>query len=434
MLYNVYGPTEASIDTTFWLCERVTAHSSIPIGRPLPNSNIYILDELLRPVPIGVPGELHIGGVGLARGYLNRPDLTAEKFIPNPFSSAPGTRLYKTGDLARYLSDGKIEFLDRVDQQVKVRGFRIELGEIGAAIGRHPAVRETVVLAHEDSSGEKRLVAYLIAKPDCPLAIEHLRSFLKDELPDYMMPAVFVPLEALPLMPNGKVDRRALPAPDRTQAETGNPFVASRTPTEELVTQIWAQVLGVERVGIHDDFFHLGGHSLLATQVVSRLREAFQVDLPLRGIFELPTVAGLAENIELAMRAGHKLTTPPILPAPRDGELPLSFAQQRLWFIDQLDPGNSAYNFPAAVRLTGPLDLAALQKSLNEIVKRHEVLRTTFVTVEGRPVQVIDPTLDRHAAGGGPAGAGRSRARNPGAAASRRRGSASIRSGQRSAP
>ena len=207
-----------------------------------------------------------------------------------------------------------------------------------------------------------------------------------------MAPADFVMLDTLPLMPNGKVDRRALPIPDRRPVETDLPFVSSRSPTEELVVQIWSQILNVERIGIHDNFFHLGGHSLLATQVVSRLREAFQVDLPLRRIFELPTVAGLAESIELSRQAGLKLAAPPILPVPRDGNLPLSFAQQRLGFIDQLDPGNSVYNFPAAVRLTGPLDLTALQQSLNEIVKRHEVLRTTFVTVDGRPAQVIAQT------------------------------------------
>jgi amino acid adenylation domain-containing protein len=391
-LYNVYGPTEASIDTTYWLCEGVTADSSIPIGRPIPNSTIYILDDLLRPVPIGAAGELHIGGIGLARGYLNRAELTAEKFIPNPFSSEVGARLYKSGDLARFQADGNIEYLGRIDHQVKIRGFRIELEEIEAVLRGHPAVREAAVMAQEDPSGERRLVAYLVTDQERPATTNDLRIFLQEKLPEYMVPADFMTLDALPLMPNGKVDRRALPISDRRLAETDRPFVSSRSPTEELVVQIWSQILNLERIGIHDNFFHLGGHSLLATQVVSRLREAFQVDLPLRRIFELPTVAGLAESIELTRQAGNKLAAPPILPVPRDGDLPLSFAQQRLWFIDQLDPGNSVYNFPAAVRLIGPLDLTALEQSLNEIVRRHEVLRTTFLTVDGRPAQVIAQT------------------------------------------
>jgi amino acid adenylation domain-containing protein len=392
-LYNVYGPTEAIIDSTYWLCEGVGAHSTIAIGRPIPNARMYILDEALRPLPLGVPGNLYIGGVSLARGYLNRPELTAEKFVPNPFSEEPGARLYKTGDLARYLPDGNIEFLGRADYQVKIRGFRIELGEIEAALDQHPAVREAVVLTREDTPGEKRLVAYVVAERESRAAANDLRSFLKEKLPEHMVPALFVLLDALPLTPNGKVDRRALPAPDRTRPELEKAFVAPRTPTEELLSEIWAQVLDIERVGIHDNFFDLGGHSLLATQIVSRIREAFQVELPLRRLFEVPTVAGLAESIEVAHRAGQNLLAPPILPIPRDGNLALSFAQQRLWFIDQLAPGNSAYNIPAAIRLRGPLNLAALEQSLNQIVKRHESLRTTFAIVDGRPVQVIAPAL-----------------------------------------
>jgi amino acid adenylation domain-containing protein len=327
-LYNVYGPTETIIDSTYWLCEGANGRSSSPIGRPIPNARIYILDNALRPLPIGVAGHMHIGGVGLARGYLNRPDLTAEKFIPDPFSAEPGARMYKTGDLARYLPDGNIEFLGRGDLQVKIRGFRIELGEIEAALGQHPAVRKTVVLARQDAPGEKRLVAYVVAESTA----DELRRFLKDKLPDHMVPAVFVLLDALPLLPNGKIDRRALPAPDRTRPELDKAFVAPRTPTEELLAEIWAQVLDIERVGIHDNFFDLGGHSLLATQTVSRVRDAFHVDIPLRRLFEVPTVAGLAESIEVARQAGQKLLTPPILPIPRNGDLALSFAQQRLWF------------------------------------------------------------------------------------------------------
>jgi len=388
-LYNVYGPTETIIDSTFWLCDGANGRSSSPIGRPIPNARIYILNNALHPLPIGVAGHMHIGGVGLARGYLNRPELTAEKFVPDPFSAEPGARMYKTGDLACYRPDGNIEFLGRADHQVKIRGFRIELGEIEAVLGQHPAVREAVVLAREDAPGEKRLVAYVVAES----TVDELRRFLKDKLPDHMVPAVFVLLDTLPLLSNGKIDRRALPAPDRTRPELDKSFVAPRTPTEELLAQIWAQLLEIERVGVHDNFFDLGGHSLLATQAVSRMREAFQVEIPLRRLFEVPTVAGLAESIEAARQAGQDLLGPPILPVPRNGDLALSFAQQRLWFFDQLEPGLSAYNLSAAVRLKGPFNLAALEQSLNEIVQRHESLRTTFKKVEGRPTQVITPAL-----------------------------------------
>src|SRR5208283_1645485 len=303
----------------------------------------------------------------------------------------PGARLYKTGDLARYLPDGNIEYLGRSDHQVKIRGFRIELGEIEGTLGQHPAVRDAIVEAQEAGSGEKRLVAYVVAEGEARPTANELREFLKEKLPEHMVPAVFILLDAFALTANGKVDRRALPTPDGRRPQLDQVFVACRTPTEELLAAIWTQVLAVERVGIYDNFFQLGGHSLLATQVVSRIREALQVEMPLRRLFEAPTVAGLAENIDTVRGAG--LQAPPIVPVPRDGELPLSFAQQRLWFIDQLEPGGSVYNFPAAVRLKGPLNLIALRQSLNTIVKRHEALRTTFAIVDGRPVQVIAPVL-----------------------------------------
>jgi amino acid adenylation domain-containing protein len=397
-IWNIYGPTEATANAS---AARIIPGGEVTIGRPIANTQIYILNSLLHPVPIGVPGELYIGGAGVARGYLNRPELTAGKFIPDPFSAAPEARMYQTGDLARWRPDGNIEFLGRTDHQVKIRGFRIELGEIEAALGQHPAVREAVVLAREDAARdpsaslgtEKRLVAYVVAEREPLPTTTDLRNFLKAKLPEYMVPAVFVLLEALPLMPNGKIDRRALPSPDRSRPELDKAFMAPRTPTEELLAEIWAQLLDLERVGIHDNFFDLGGHSLLATQVVSRMRETFQVEIPLRRLFEVPTVAGLAESIEAARLAGPNLLAPPILPVPRNGDLALSFAQQRLWFFDQLEPGLAAYNIPAAVRLKGPLNLAALEQSLNEIVKRHESLRTTFGKVEGRPTQVIAPTL-----------------------------------------
>ena len=298
---NAYGPTETTITATVYQPaiglgqEKV---NSVPIGRPIANTQVYILDSHLQPVPIGVPGELYIGGLGLARGYLNRPELTEKKFIRSPF----GDRLYKTGDLVRYLPDGNIEFLGRIDNQVKIRGFRIELGEIEAVLAEHPGVTQVAVIAREDQPGNKRLVAYVLLNPEQEATSSELRRFLKEKLPDYMVPAAFVELEELPLTPNGKVDRRALPAPDLSRSGLKECFVAPRTATEEVLAGIWAEVLGIERghVGIYNSFFELGGHSLLATQVASRIRQAFQVELPLRSFFEEPTVAVLAEYIEMS--------------------------------------------------------------------------------------------------------------------------------------
>ena len=265
----------------------------IPIGRPVSNTQIYLLDAQLQLVPIGVPGELYIGGAGLARGYLNRPDITAFAFIPNPFSDVPGTRLYKTGDLACYLPNGNIEFLGRIDNQIKIRGFRIELGEIETVLGQHPHVRENIVMAREDVPGNKHLVAYVVSDQENVPTLRELHRFLKDKLPDYMVPSAFVFLESLPLTPNGKVDRLALPMPDIV-AELESTYVAPRTPVEEVIAGIWADVLGIEQVGVNDDFFELGGHSLLATQIVSRVQETLRVELALRNFFETPSVAGLA--------------------------------------------------------------------------------------------------------------------------------------------
>jgi amino acid adenylation domain-containing protein len=392
-LYNVYGPTETIIDSAYWLCCGTVDDSPIPIGRPIPNTRIYILDTSLQPVAIGVTGELYIGGVSLARGYLNRPELTAEKFIPNPFAKEPGARLYKTGDLARFLPNGDIQYLGRKDNQVKIRGFRIELEEIERALAQHQSVAQVIVTADESKAGEKRLVAYVVAQPARIPSASQLRSFLNEKLPEHMVPAAFAILDSFPLTTNGKVDRRALPALARPQPELDVAFVEPRNHTEELLAGIWAQVLGIARVGVYDNFFDLGGHSLLATRVVSRVRETFQLEIPLRLLFEVPTVAGLAESLEESRRSGQNLQAPPIRPVPRDRDLRLSFAQERLWFIDQLDPGNSVYNFPVAVRLKGSLNLEALEQSLNEIVKRHEALRTTFPMVDGQPRQVIAQRL-----------------------------------------
>jgi len=406
-LWNFYGPTEATVWTAIHPIKLIESERPyIPIGRPLPNTQLYILDANLQPVPVGVLGELYIGGAGLSRGYLKRPELNAEKFIPNPFAENKtafsliqnsssfilSEHIYKSGDLARYLPDGNIECMGRTDHQVKIRGFRIELGEIEAAIGQHPALRETVVLVREDNPGDKRLVAYIVSnsalKTQDSELINDLRCYLKQKLPQYMMPSAFVLLESLPLTTNGKIDQRSLRAPDTNTPEFESNFTEPRTPDEQLIAEIWAEVLGLERVGIHDNFFELGGHSLLATQAISRLREAFQVEVPLRSLFESPTVATVTESL-LQYRAEQKLKAPPIKRASRQGELPLSFAQQRLWFLDQLQPGNPAYNIPAAVRLKGALNVAVLEQTFQEIIKRHEALRTTFKSVEGRPAQVI---------------------------------------------
>ena len=392
-LHNHYGPSESHVVTTFTLTNSVDNWPLLPpIGRPIANTQIYILDSYLQPVPISVPGELYIGGAGLARGYLNRPELTEHKFIPNPFSTDGHSRLYKTGDLARYLPDGNLEYVGRIDNQIKVRGFRIELGEIEAVLSQHPYVRSAVAIASEDQSGVKHLFAYVIPDIKQPTSDE-LYFFLKQKLPDYMMPASFTFLQAFPLSPNGKVDRRALPIPDAGRPELSQTFVAPRSATEELLAEIWSEILGVEKIGTHDNFFDLGGHSLRAIQVISRLRSAFQVDVAMRWLFESPTVASLSDRIEAALKAKAGLKILPIDPVSRDRHLPLSFAQQRLWFLDQLEPNSAAYNIPAAVRIAGNLSVAVLLQSLNAIVQRHEILRTTFTAIDGKPIAIIAPTL-----------------------------------------
>ncbi len=386
-LFNAYGPTEATICTTL----NAFCDDDKPlIGRPIANTQVYILDQHGQPVPVGVPGELHIGGAGLARGYLNQAELTAEKFIDNPFSDRPLARLYKTGDLARYRSDGKIEYLGRIDNQVKIRGFRIELAEIEAILSQHADVRQTTVIAREDTPGSPRLVAYLVRHQKSAPTISDLRRFVASKLPEYMIPSAFVFLEALPLTPNGKIDRRALPVPDLTR-ERAIAFVAPRTPSEEMLALIWGDVLGVELVGIHDNFFELGGHSLLATQLISRVRTTFGMELPLRSLFQAATIADLAEHIQQWQREVSEIAAPPLRPAARDAALPLSFAQQRLWFLDQLEPNSTLYNMPVAVRLQGQLQLTALEQSFQEIIRRHEALRTNFITQDGQPIQVINP-------------------------------------------
>ncbi|MEQ9237073.1 non-ribosomal peptide synthetase family protein [Coleofasciculus sp. E2-BRE-01] len=297
-LFNEYGPTEGTVWTSVYHCQSPERRTQVPIGRPIANTQIYLLDAHLHPVPIGVVGELYISGDGLARGYLNQPEMTEQRFIPNPFSHTSGARLYKTGDLARYLPDGNIEFIGRIDNQVKIRGFRVELGEIETALSQHPGVRESVVLARDDVPGDKRLIVYIVPNRESIPTISQLRNFLKKVLPEYMIPSAFVWLKELPLTPNGKVNRRGLPAPDQVRPEITGVFVAPRTPVEEKLVKIWAELLKIERVGIHDNFFELGGHSLLTTQLLAKVRDTFQADVSLRQLLEVPTVAGLAENIE----------------------------------------------------------------------------------------------------------------------------------------
>ncbi|AOX02683.1 non-ribosomal peptide synthetase [Moorena producens PAL-8-15-08-1] len=389
-LENQYGPTETHVVSAFTLNGFPSNWSSLPpIGRPIANTQIYILDKHLQPVPIGVPGELYLGGDGLARGYLNRRELTKQKFIQNPFCSSNTERLYKTSDLARYLPEGNIEFIGRIDNQVKIRGFRIELGEIEAVLSTHPHIQQTTVIVREDSPGNKRLVAYYVSQSES-LTTNQLREFLKQKLPDYMVPSAFITLETLPLTPNGKVDRNALPAPEGEISRVEE-YVAPRTPTEEIIANIFALVLGVQDVGIHDNFFELGGHSLLATQLISQLRVTFNIEIPLREVFKTPTIALIEPKLTQLLTTDNQLRLPLIQPRTDSEQLPLSWAQERLWFLNQLEGSSATYNMPAALKITGNLIINALEQTLSEIINRHEVLRTSFSTINGTPIQVIHP-------------------------------------------
>ncbi|MET0395834.1 MAG: condensation domain-containing protein, partial [Longimicrobiaceae bacterium] len=380
----MYGPTETTIYTTAHACAPGVAEAP-PIGRPVEGARVYVLDAWGEPAPVGVPGELYVGGAGVARGYLDRPALTAEAFVPDPFGEEPGGRLYRTGDAVRWRASGELEFLGRLDEQVKVRGFRIEPGEIEARLLAHPEVREATVLAREDAPGDRRLVAYYAA--EAVVEAEALRAHLAGSLPEYMVPAAFVWMEALPLNANGKVDRRALPEPGGDAYARGS-YEAPLGEVEAALAGTWAEVLGVGRVGRWDHFFEMGGHSLLATRVISRVRQAFGVEVPLRALFEEPTVAGLARRI-LALRP-DSAPAPEIRRAGRGPRVaPVSFAQQRLWFIDRLEPGSTAYTIPMALRLRGAVDLPVLERTLDEIVRRHESLRTVFGEEGGEPVQVV---------------------------------------------
>ncbi len=392
-LANAYGPTETTITSTIYTLSGpegydrrnpINAVTSLFIGKPILNTRVYVLDEALQAVSLGLVGELHIAGAGLTRGYLNQPALTAERFTPDPFGP-PGARMYRTGDVVRWHSTGNLEYLGRTDQQVKIRGFRVELGEIEAALRQFPEVRRCAVAIREDAIRGKYLAAYVVGKSDGRLQLDDLRCKLRQQLPDHMVPAAFVEIAELPLTINGKVDRQALPEPQFGNREA---HVPPRTPLEEIVSGIWMDVLGLERVSVHDNFFNLGGHSMLATQVISRLQRSLAMSIPFVAIFESPTVARLAENIQKLEGA---LTPPPIKRRPEGTLIPLSFSQERLWFADQLAPGSPAYNGPLVLRLRGELRVDLLGAVFDEIVRRHEVLRTSFPTLHGQPHQLISP-------------------------------------------
>ena len=365
-LHNLYGPTEAAVDVTYWACERESRLRTVPIGRPIANTQIHILDRYLQAVPIGVPGELHIGGIGLARGYHNRPELTAEKFIPDPFRTEAGARLYKTGDLARYLPDGAIEYLGRLDHQVKIRGVRIELGEIESVLAGHPAVREAVVVAREDVPGDKRLVAYLTAKDGLSPKDQELRGLLQAKLPEYMVPSAFVTLGQFPLTPNGKVDRKALPPPEQPRATTG--FVPPETPMEVVLAKVWAEVLGLKQVGVHDNFFDLGGHSLLAVRLQTRVEAELGRKLPLAAFFQAPTLAELAKLFGIAEASVPSLhvLAPPFL----GGKPPL-------FWIDSVSAGQLLARHLRPKRL-----VYGIESSFNEDLRLWDGQQAGVVSVE----------------------------------------------------
>ena len=401
---NAYGPAEASIMATAYEPVHPAAASPAregldvdgrdpPIGRPIPGATVRLLDERGDPVREGEAGEICIGGEGVGRGYLGRPALTAARFVPDPWSDRPGTRLYRTGDLGRWRPGGDLEFVDRLDHQLKVRGFRIESGEVETALADHPAVSEAVVVAREDVPGDKRLVAYLVADGAEPPSSGELRQFLSGRLPAYMVPTAFVTLESLPHTPNGKVDRAALPTPPHSRPDLAAPRVAPRTPTEEILARIWSQVLGIDDLGVEDDFFELGGHSLLATQVVAQVREAFGAEVPLRAIFDRPTIAGLAD---LVGTSDGRARMPSLGPRPRRPGLPvpLSLAQEQMLKLElEADP-SGLYNVTAFHRFSEPVDTAALAQALRYMAERHEILRTGFLVEGGVARQEIVPTVE----------------------------------------
>ncbi|EMM1381612.1 pyoverdine non-ribosomal peptide synthetase PvdD, partial [Pseudomonas aeruginosa] len=388
-LVNMYGITETTVHVTYRPVSEADLEGGLvsPIGGTIPDLSWYILDRDLNPVPRGAVGELYIGRAGLARGYLRRPGLSATRFVPNPFPGGAGERLYRTGDLARFQADGNIEYIGRIDHQVKVRGFRIELGEIEAALAGLAGVRDAVVLAH-DGVGGTQLVGYVVADSaeDAERLRESLRESLKRHLPDYMVPAHLMLLERMPLTVNGKLDRQALPQPDASLSQQA--YRAPGSELEQRIAAIWAEILGVERVGLDDNFFELGGHSLLATRVISRVRQEQQLDASLKALFERPVLEAFAQGLE---RTTDAVSTIPL--ADRQQPLALSFAQERQWFLWQLEPESAAYHIPSALRLRGRLDVDALQRSFDSLVARHETLRTRFRLEGGRSYQQVQPAV-----------------------------------------
>ncbi len=384
-VFNLYGPSEDTTYSTYACLERESAGLRSPIGKPISNTQAYVLDREYQPVPVGVTGELYLAGQGVARGYLNRPELTAEKFLPNLFAKRGGERMYRTGDQVKWGRDGNLEFLGRVDQQVKVRGYRIELGEIESALQTCEGVRACAVIVREDQFGEKRVVAYVIKNGAAKT--QDFAEFLKQRLPEFMVPSAFVEMEQLPLTPSGKVDRKALPAPEREWGGKKD-YVGPRNGEEEILCGLFAEVLNRDRVGVHDDFFAMGGHSLLATRLASRIRSTLGIDVPIREVFESPTIAKFALRLESGRRAQTSL-----LRRGQVEHLPLSYSQQRLWFIDELQGGSTEYNMAEALRLRGRLDVDALRRALQTIVDRHESLRTHFGEEQGVPVQIIAPSV-----------------------------------------
>ena len=393
-LINRYGPTETTMFSTAYEVPTNLSNAGqltrVPIGRPVGSRTIYILNGQGEPVPVGVTGEIYIGGDTLARGYLNRPELTSERFVPDPFRTQSGSRFYRTGDLARYLPDGNIEFLGRADFQVKIRGYRIELGEIESVMMRHSAVREAVVIVREDGLGDRFLAAYVVVKRGAKCPLNDLRNHAETTLPVHMVPARFVEVEHLPLTRSGKVDRQALQKVQGKELIHAVERVNPRSTIEAQLAAIWQQVLEIPQPGIHDNFFHLGGHSLKAVRLVSRVRKEFGVALSVRSVFEFPTVAGLAEQLQVVTADKD----PPLEPVSRNGSLRLSFAQERLWFLWEYEPKNNAYSIPKAYRLAGPLDADIIERAMSHVVQRHESLRTTFQMQDSYPVHIIAPAFE----------------------------------------
>ena len=393
-LFNEYGPTEATVWCSVYQTTREEAGARVPIGKPISNMQLYVLDADMEPLPSGVPGELYVAGDCLARGYVNQPQLTKERFLAHPHVA--GARLYRTGDRARYREDGNVEFLGRVDQQVKLRGYRIELGEVEYVLSNAPGVYQTAVLLRQDKPKQQRLVGYVTGQPELKVMLDQVRSYAAARLPQYMVPSVILWVEVMPLTATGKINRSALPVPEETAGQAATK-TAPRNQVEEALAELWKSVLGVPEAGIHDNFFERGGHSILATQLVSRMREVFDVEVSLRVLFERPTIMDLAEEVTRLRREEQKASAlPPIVRVPRDQPLPLSYSQQRMWLMYRLAPEGTAYNMPFASRQMGPLNKSALRRTIDAICSRHEAFRTTFAMTGEGPVQIVSPFRPPH--------------------------------------